>query len=82
MNSLRNQIALLRGVYRKAPIDLLCTGTLTCTSETICLEVTISKKKCRPSYNNNKEGFFKDLDKSLSNIQENVKISLLLKISI
>ena len=44
------------------------------TSETICLEVTISKKKwCvtfayRPPYNSNKDGFFKELNKSLSNI--------------
>ena len=44
------------------------------TSETICLEVTISKKKwCvtfayRPPYNCNKHGFFKELNKSLSNI--------------
>ena len=44
------------------------------TSETIYLEVTISKKKwCiifayRPPYNSNKDGFFKDLNKSLSNI--------------
>ena len=45
------------------------------TSETICLEVTISKKKWRcvtfayrPPYNSNKYGFFKELDKSLSNI--------------
>ena len=44
------------------------------TSETICLEVTISKKKwCvtfayRPPYNSNKHGFFKELNKSLSNI--------------
>ena len=44
------------------------------TSETICLEVTISKKKwCitfayRPPYNSYKDGFFKELNKSLSNI--------------
>ena len=44
------------------------------TSETICLEVTISKKKwCitfayRPPYSSNKDGFFKELNKSLSNI--------------
>ena len=44
------------------------------TSETIYLEVTISKKKwCiifayRPPYNSNKDGFFKDLNKSLSKI--------------
>ena len=44
------------------------------TSKTICLEVTISKKKwCvtfayRPPYNCNKHGFFKELNKSLSNI--------------
>ena len=44
------------------------------TSETICLEVTISKKKwCvtfayRPPYNSNRHGFFKELNKSLSNI--------------
>ena len=53
------------------------------TSETICLEVTISKKKwCVtfayiPPYNSNKDGFFKELNKSLSNITrkyENVLI--------
>ena len=44
------------------------------TSEIICLEVTISKKKrCisfayRPPYNSNKNSFFKELNKSLSNI--------------
>ena len=44
------------------------------TSKTICLEVTISKKKwCitfayRPPYNSNKDGFFNELKKSLSNI--------------
>ena len=44
------------------------------TSKTICLEVTISKKKwCitfayRPPYNSNKDGFFNELNKSLSNI--------------
>ena len=44
------------------------------TSETICLEVTISKKKwCitfayRPPYSSKKDGFFKELNKSLSNI--------------
>ena len=44
------------------------------TSETICLEVTISKTKwCvifayRLPYNSNKDGFFKELNKSLSNI--------------
>ena len=53
------------------------------TSETVCLEVTISKKKwCvafayRPPYNSSKDGFFKELNKSLSNITrkyENVLI--------
>ena len=44
------------------------------TSETICLGVTISRKKwCmtfvyRPSYSSNKDGFFKELNKSVSNI--------------
>ena len=44
------------------------------TSETICLEVTISKKKwCvtfayRPPCNNNKDGFLKELNKFLSNV--------------
>ena len=44
------------------------------TSETICLEVTISKKKwCvtfayRRPYNSNKDSFFKEFKKSLSNI--------------
>ena len=43
------------------------------TSETTCLEVTISKKKwCitvtyNPPYNSNKHSFFKELNKSLSN---------------
>ena len=52
-------------------------------SETICLEVTISKKKwCitfayRPPYNSNKDGFLKELNKSPSNIarkHENVLV--------
>ena len=44
------------------------------TSQTICLVVAISKKKwCvtfayRPPYNSNKDGFFRDLNKFLSNI--------------
>ena len=44
------------------------------TSKTICLEVTISKNKwCitfayGPPYNSNQEGFFKELNKSLSKI--------------
>ena len=44
------------------------------TSQTICLVVAVSKKKwCvtfayRPPYNSNKDGFFKDVNKSLSNI--------------
>ena len=44
------------------------------TFETIRLKVTISKKKWRvtfayrPPYNSNKDGFFKDLNKPLSNI--------------
>ena len=44
------------------------------TSETICLEVIISKKKWwitfayRPPYNSNKDGFYKELNKSLSKI--------------
>ena len=44
------------------------------TSETICLEVTISKKKWwvtfayRPPCNNNKDGFLKGLNKFLSNV--------------
>ena len=44
------------------------------TSETICLEVTISKKKwCithayRSPHSSNKDDFFKELNKSLSNI--------------
>ena len=44
------------------------------TSETICLEVAIFEKKwCitlayRPPYNSNKDGFFKELNKSLSKI--------------
>ena len=43
--------------------------------ETRCFEVTISKKKLcitfayRPPYNSNKGGFFKELNKSLSNIK-------------
>ena len=45
------------------------------TSETMCLEVIISKKKwCitfayRPPYNSKKNGFFKQVNKSLSNIK-------------
>ena len=44
------------------------------TSETICLEVIISKKKWwitfvyRPPYNSNKDGFYIELNKSLSNV--------------
>ena len=44
------------------------------TSQTICLVVAVSKKKwCvtfayRPPYISNKDGFFKDVNKSLSNI--------------
>ena len=53
------------------------------TSETICLEVTISKKNwCvtfadRPPYNSNKGSFFKELNKSLGNVTrkyENVPV--------
>ena len=49
------------------------------TSETICLEVTISKKKwCitfayRPPYNSNKDGFFQELHTFLNNITKKKK---------
>ena len=52
------------------------------TSETICLEVTISKKKCcvtfayRPPCNSNKDGFSKWLNKSLSNIRRKYENAL------
>ena len=55
------------------------------TSETICLEVTISNKKwCitfayRPSSNSNKDTFFKEFIKFLSNITrkyENVLVAV------
>ena len=54
------------------------------TSEIICLEVTISKKKrCisfayRPPYNSNKNSFFKELNKSLSNIARKYENVLLI----
>ena len=53
------------------------------TSETICL-VTISKKKWyvtfsyRPLYNSNKDDFFKEVNKSLSNIARKYENILLL----
>ena len=49
------------------------------TSETICLEVTISEKKwCitftyRPPYNSNKDGFFQELHTFLNNITKKKK---------
>ena len=53
------------------------------TSETICLEVTISKNKwCitfayKPPYNSNKDSFFTELNKSLSNIARKYENALL-----
>ena len=53
------------------------------TSETTCLEVTISKKKWsialvyRPPYSSNKDSFFKELNKSLSNIARKYENALL-----
>ena len=52
-----------------------------CTTETICLKVTISKKRCvtsadRTAYNSNNDGFFKELDKYLSN-RRKYKINIL-----
>ena len=52
------------------------------TSETICLEDIISKKKwCitfayRSPYNSNKDGFFKELNKSLTNIRRKYEDTL------
>ena len=54
------------------------------TSETTCLEVTISKKKWsialvyRPPYSSNKDSFFKELNKSLSNIARKYENVLLI----
>ena len=52
------------------------------TSETICSEDIISKKKwCitfayRSPYNSNKDGFFKELNKSLTNIERKYEDTL------
>ena len=52
------------------------------TYETICLEDIISKKKwCitfayRSPYNSNKDGFFKELNKSLTNIRRKYEDTL------
>ena len=52
--------------------------------ETICIEITISKRKwCltfayRPPYNNNKATFFMELNKSLCNIARKYKNRLII----
>ena len=53
-------------------------------TETICIEITISKRKwCltfayRPPYNNNKATFFMELNKSLCNIARKYKNRLII----